>query len=314
MNELRFPAPEAYERAALRLRSWMKACVLCPRRCGVNRLAGQRGFCRAGRLAAVNTYQLHPGEEPPISGQHGSGTVFFAGCTLACRFCQNYAISQEGWGEELEAPQLARIFLELQEAGAHNINLVTPTPHAAAILEALALARRAGLRLPIVYNTSGYERPAVIRQLDGLIEIYLPDYKYADENAARRLSNAPGYAKYCSMALTEMFDQVGNLDYDDDGVATQGILVRHLVLPENLAGTAWVLRELTRVCGRRVAVSLMSQYFPAYKAAQTKGVGRPISAAEYAAARQALDEAGVGLAFVQSLSSATDELTPRFRR
>lgn len=314
MDKRHFPPPESYGKAAERLSGWLKACVLCPRRCGVNRLSGQRGYCRAGLEAVVNTHQLHHGEEPPISGERGSGTVFFAGCTLGCRFCQNYRISQEGWGEELDAARLARVFLELQEAGAHNINLVTPTPHVVAILRALALARRAGLTLPIVYNTSGYERPAVINQLVGLIEIYLPDYKYADEGAARRLSDAPGYAKYCSASLERMFDQVGNLELDDDGVAVSGILARHLVLPENLAGTAWVMRELRRICGRDVAVSLMSQYFPTHKAGQTKGIGRPITAAEYAAARQALDDAGIGLAFVQSLSAANDELVPRFKR
>lgn len=314
MADIKYPVPEMYRRAAARLRRWLKACVLCPRACKADRLSGKSGFCRAQVKAVVNTAQLHPGEEPPISGTRGSGTVFFAGCTLGCRFCQNYQISQEGWGEEIDDQRLAQVFLELQKAGAHNINLVTPTPHLVAILEALAIAREQGLAIPIVYNTSGYERAATIRALDGLIEIYMPDYKYGNEDAAIRLSDAKGYVRHASAALEEMFRQVGNLQLDDDGVATGGILVRHLVLPEGLAGTRKVLAELVRICGKGVAVSLMSQYFPAYKAMQTKGIARPVSNAEYAEARQALDDSGIRLAFVQSLHSANDELVPRFRR
>ncbi len=314
MADRKFAPPEAYRKAASRLRRWLRACVLCPRACRVDRLAGERGYCRAAEKAVVNTAQLHPGEEPPISGHKGSGTVFFAGCTLGCRFCQNYRISQEGWGEELSDQQLAELFLELQSAGAHNINLVTPTPHLAAILEALAIAREKGLAIPIVYNTSGYERAATIRALDGLIEIYMPDFKYADDQAAQRLSDAKDYVRHASASLEEMFSQVGNLRFDDNGVATEGVLVRHLVLPNGLAGTRWVLGELVRICGRNVAVSLMSQYFPTHKAMQTKGIDRPITNAEYAEARQAMDDAGIRLGFVQSLHSANDELVPRFRR
>ena len=314
MSERKFAPPEAYRKAAARLRRWLRACVLCPRACKVDRLAGERGYCRAAEKAVVNTAQLHPGEEPPISGHNGSGTVFFAGCTLGCRFCQNYQISQEGWGQEISDQQLAGVFLELQNAGAHNINLVTPTPHLAAILEALAIAREQGLAIPIVYNTSGYERAAAIRALAGLIEIYMPDFKYADDQAALRLSDAKDYVRHASASLEEMFSQVGNLQVDENGVATGGVLVRHLVLPNGLAGTKWVLGELVRICGKNVAVSLMSQYFPTYKAMQTKGIDRPITKAEYAEARQALDEVGIRLGFVQGLSSANDELVPRFRR
>ena len=223
----------------------------CPRACKVDRLAGERGYCRAAEKAVVNTAQLHPGEEPPISGHNGSGTVFFAGCTLGCRFCQNYQISQEGWGQEISDQQLAGVFLELQNAGAHNINLVTPTPHLAAILEALAIAREQGLAIPIVYNTSGYERAAAIRALAGLIEIYMPDFKYADDQAALRLSDAKDYVRHASASLEEMFSQVGNLQFDENGVTTGGVLVRHLVLPNGLAGTKWVLGELVRICGKK---------------------------------------------------------------
>lgn len=307
------PPPEAYRRAAGRLRRWLKSCVLCPRACRVDRLAGQVGYCRApAHRAPVNIAQLHHGEEPPISGHQGSGTVFFAGCTLGCRFCQNFAISQQGWGDELDAQELALVFLKLQLAGAHNLNLVTPTPHLVVILEALAIARQAGCTLPVVYNTSGYERAAVIRQLAGLVEIYLPDYKYADNQVAARLSDAPNYVEHCRAALREMFEQVGDLELDDQGVAVRGVLVRHLVLPNGLSGSEEVLRDLVRLGGRGVWVSLMSQYTPMHLAPQTPGIERGVNPAEYRAAREALAEAGIENGFVQDLASACDEFLPDF--
>ncbi|KMY68153.1 hypothetical protein AAU61_09200 [Desulfocarbo indianensis] len=308
-----FPEPQAYRRAAGVLRRWLKACVICPRACRVNRLAGERGFCRAGVKAVVNVAQLHHGEEPPISGSGGSGTVFFAGCTMACRFCQNYQISQEGWGEELAPEDLAAVFLRLQLSGAHNLNLVTPTPHLPAILEALAIARENGCRLPVVYNTSGYERAAVIRRLAGLVEIYLPDYKYADNQVAARLSQAPNYVEHCRASLAEMFRQVGPLQMDEQGVALRGVLVRHLVLPQNLSGTDRVLPDLVRITGPEVWLGLMSQYYPAYKAKETPGLERRLIAAEYRAAERALEEAGIENGFVQGLDSSNGEYLPGFK-
>ncbi len=309
------PPPEAYRRAAAHLRRWLKACVLCPRACRVDRLAGAVGYCRApGERAPVNIAQLHHGEEPPISGHKGSGTVFFAGCTMGCRFCQNHAISQEGWGEELNPQELALVFLELQLAGAHNLNLVTPTPHLVVILEALAIAREAGCSLPVVYNTSGYERAATIRQLAGLVEVYLPDYKYADNRVAARLSDAPNYVEHCRAALREMCEQVGELELDDQGVARRGVLVRHLVLPHDLSGSAEVLRDLVRLGGRGVWVSLMSQYTPMHRAFETPGLERGVNLAEYQAAKDALAEAGIENGFVQDLTSASEEFLPGFVR
>jgi putative pyruvate formate lyase activating enzyme len=304
--------PQAYAQAAAYLRRWLKSCVLCPRACRVDRLAGAKGFCRAGLTAPVNIAQLHHGEEPPISGSQGSGTVFFAGCTLACRFCQNFAISQEGWGQEMDAEDLAAVFLELQLAGAHNLNLVTPTPHLVVILEALAIAREHGLKLPVVYNTSGYERAATIRRLAGLVDIYLPDYKYADNAVALRLSQGRGYVEHCRASLREMFEQVGDLALDEQGVAVKGVLVRHLVLPHNLSGSDQVLKDLLRLGGRGVWVSLMSQYTPLYQARQTEGIERPLLAAEYEAAIAALEEAGIANGFVQGLSSANGKYVPGF--
>ncbi len=307
-----FPPPAAYARAAARLKRWLKACVLCPRACRADRLAGQRGFCRAGLSAPVNLAQLHHGEEPPISGSRGSGTVFFAGCTLACRFCQNFSISQQGWGQEMDAEELAQVFLDLADQGAHNLNLVTPTPHLVVILEALALARERGCALPVVYNTSGYERAAAIRLLAGLVEIYLPDYKYTDDAVATRLSGAGNYALHCREALREMFEQVGHLELDQDGVAVRGVLVRHLVLPHGLSQTPEVMADLARLGGRGVWVSLMSQYTPLYKASQTPGLERPLLAYEYEAALAGLDNAGLENGFIQGLASADGKYVPGF--
>ncbi len=308
----KFPEPEAYRRAARVLKRWLKACVICPRGCRNDRLQGERGFCGAGLKAVVNTAQLHHGEEPPISGSSGSGTIFFSGCTLACRFCQNYQISQEGHGEEVSAEDLAAIFLRLQLNGAHNLNLVTPTPHLVPILEALAIARENGCLLPVVYNTSGYERAATIRHLAGLVEIYLPDYKYFDNQVATRLSDAPNYVEHCRAALTEMHRQVGPLQLDDNGVAIRGVLVRHLVLPHNYSGTDKVLPDLVSIGGPEVWVGLMSQYNPMYKACDTPGLERRLLGAEYRAATQALEKAGIENGFVQGLASSNGDYLPGF--
>ena len=307
------PPPGAYRKAAATLRSWQKACVICPRRCGANRLAGERGFCRAGEKAVVNTAQLHFGEEPPISGSAGSGTVFFSGCTLACRFCQNHEISQSCRGEELNAEGLALVFMRLMLGGAHNLNMVTPTPHLPVILDALAIARENGCMLPVVYNTSGYERAAVIRRLAGLVDIYLPDYKYADDKAAARLSGADNYVRNCRESLAEMFRQAGGLELDGQGVALRGVLVRHLVLPNGLSGTEKVLPDLVRLGGPGVWLSLMSQYYPAHLSLETPGLERRINRREYQKALDAMEAAGIENGFAQELSSAEAEYFPGFK-
>ena len=291
--------------------SWLKSCTLCPRTCKVNRLKGEKGYCRAPGLSApVASAQLHHGEEPAISGRRGSGTVFFAGCTMGCRFCQNHDISHGEAGEQLTARDLAALFLQLQLSGAHNLNLVTPTPHVTVILQALAIARDNGCNLPVVYNTSGYEHAAVIRRLAGLVEIYMPDFKYADARAAERLSHAPDYVEHCRSALAEMQRQVGPLHLDESGAAKGGLLVRHLVLPHDLAGTEQVMGDLVRICGPGVWVSLLSQYHPAHKAGQTPGLERPVSLAEFQRARQALEQAGISHGYVQGIRSQNGEYLP----
>ncbi len=272
----------------------LSSCELCPHRCGVNRLAREQGICRMGALAKVSSWNLHRWEEPPLSGTRGSGTIFFSGCTGRCRFCQNYPISQLGHGEVVEVQRLAAMMLELQRKGAHNINLVTPTHFAPQILAALVHAARAGLSLPLVYNTSGYERETTLRLLDGVVDIWLPDAKYADDAIARRLSGFSSYVPFNQAALREMFRQVGShLQLDADGLASRGLIVRHMVLPGGLAGTEQVLGWLASALSPEVHVSLMDQYFPAYHALDDPLLCRKVTTDEYLAALDAFETAGL---------------------
>jgi putative pyruvate formate lyase activating enzyme len=278
----------------------LAACTLCPRRCGVNRLEGEVGFCRAGASPAVASWNIHRWEEPPISGRRGSGTIFFTYCTAGCVFCQNYPISQLGVGRVVPVERLAEMMLELQKWGCHNINLVTPTHFVPQILAALERAIGGGLRLPLVYNSSGYETVEVLRLLDGVVDIYLPDAKYADDETARRLSRFPGYVQANRAALQEMFRQVGEeLILDDAGLARRGLIIRHLVLPGGLAGTAEVLRWIAAALSPRLHVSVMAQYFPAHRAVGHPILGRKVTANEYEAALGALDAVGLRNGWVQ---------------
>jgi putative pyruvate formate lyase activating enzyme len=269
-------------------------CELCPHRCGVDRLAGERGICRMGELPKVSSWNLHAWEEPPISGTRGSGTIFFSGCTGRCRFCQNYPISQLGYGQVVSVEQLAAMMLELQRKGAHNINLVTPTHFLPAILAALPTAIRGGLRLPLVYNTSGYERVEALQLLEDVVEIWLPDAKYADDAIAQRLSGFRDYVQHNRAALREIYRQVGpELLVGEQGLAKRGLIVRHMILPGGLAGTAQVLAWLAQNLSPQVHVSLMDQYFPAHRTVGDPLLGRKILPEEYQAALEAFDAAGL---------------------
>jgi putative pyruvate formate lyase activating enzyme len=281
----------------------LRTCVLCPRRCGKDRLAGAVGWCRAGALAKVASWNLHRWEEPPISGWAGSGTIFFSNCTARCLFCQNYPISQLGVGREVTAARLAGMMLELQSKGAHNINLVTPTHFVPQFLQALAVAIPQGFRLPIVYNSSGYESPETLALLDGIVDIYLPDAKYADEQIAKRISGYTGYVAANRAALVEMLRQVGDeLVLDDLGIARRGMIVRHLVLPNELSQTAEVLAWLADNLSPRVWVSVMDQYFPAHKAVDHPLLGRKLVPGEFAAAVDAFHAAGLENGWLQEHS------------
>ncbi|MFC2030874.1 radical SAM protein [Chloroflexota bacterium] len=276
-------------------------CRLCPHRCNVDRLRGERGICGMGDLPKVSSWNLHAWEEPPISGTRGSGTIFFSGCTGRCRFCQNYPISQLGYGDVVTTRRLGDMMVELQRKGAHNINFVTPTHFMPQVLAALPVAIDAGLRLPLVYNTSGYERVEALRLLEDIVDLWLPDAKYPDDHLASRLSGFSNYVDHNRAALREINRQVGDeLVLDADGLAIRGMIVRHLVLPEGLAGTGEVLCWIADALSPRVHVSLMDQYFPAHRALNDPELGRRIAAEEYGYALEALDDSGLERGWYQN--------------
>jgi putative pyruvate formate lyase activating enzyme len=277
----------------------LKHCDLCPHGCGVNRFAGETGVCRAGARPRIASANIHRGEEPPISGTRGSGTIFLTGCSLHCRFCQNFPISQLGNGNDLSTVELAERFVRLQALGAHNINFVTPTHFLPQILAALLLAVPKGFRLPIVWNSSGYERIDALRLLDGIVDIYLPDMKYAADDQAVRLSAAPGYREINRAAVREMLRQVGHLELDEAGVAVRGLIIRHLVLPCGSAGSRETMAWIGANLGRETHVSLMKQYFPAHEASSVPGIDRKLTEGEYDEAVSALEEAGLENGWVQ---------------
>jgi putative pyruvate formate lyase activating enzyme len=275
-------------------------CRLCPHECRVNRLADGRGICRMGAQPKIASWNVHPWEEPPISGAGGSGTIFLSGCTGRCIFCQNYSISQMGYGNEVSTERFASMMIELQRRGVHNINFVTPTHFVPQILAAVDVAAGWGLRIPLVYNTSGYERVETLRLLDGVIDIYLPDIKYAVDAVAKRFSGFVRYAQRDRLALKEMFRQVGpRLVCDDTGIARRGMIVRHLVLPDGLAGTAEAMRWIAQELSPDVHVSLMDQYFPTYRSVNDAELGRKVTEEEYEAALDAFEAAGLQNGWLQ---------------
>ena len=271
----------------------LQHCDLCPRRCGADRLHGKKGFCKTGAMAKVYSFSLHHGEEPPVSGTRGSGTIFFSGCTMGCVYCQNFKFSQQEAGSEVSAGQLAQCMMELQRQGCHNINLVTPTHVLPQILAALCVAVPQGLRIPLVYNTGGYELSATIALLKGVVDIYLPDMRYIDAAMGMRYSAAPGYPSYNQAAVRQMHAQAGLPEFDEEGMIKKGVIIRHLVLPGNISGTDGVLRFLAKEISCDAYVSLMSQYLPCYQAQGIPEIARRISREEYDAAQGAMRRFGL---------------------
>ncbi len=261
----------------------MEACTLCPRRCGARRLAGATGFCQAtGTRLAVASHTPHFGEERPLVGSGGSGTIFFSNCNLRCVFCQNWDISQRGRGRDTSIEELAAMMLNLQQRGCHNINLVTPTHYAAHLLKAIDLAAAGGLRIPIVYNTSGWERLDVLKMLDGVVDIYLPDLKYADPAMAVKYSEGAGsYVEKTRQAILEMHRQVGVAKVADDGLIRRGLMIRHLVMPSDVGGSIDTMEWIARELPPDTYVNIMSQYRPQYRAYQFREISRPVSRDEY---------------------------------
>ena len=263
------------------LKEFLKECRLCPRECRVNRLDGEVGVCQAGSDLTISSAFPHFGEEPPLVGNHGSGTIFLTHCNLRCLFCQNYDISHLGRGERITSSDMARIMLRLQEAGCHNINFVTPTHYAPQIIASLPESIEKGLRLPIVYNCSGYESIEVIRLLEGIVDIFMPDAKYMDEKYSRRFSNAPDYPEVIKKVLKEMHRQVGDLTINSKGIAERGLLIRHLVMPGGVASSETMLKFIAEEISIHSFVNIMEQYRPEYQAHEYPEISRRITLKEY---------------------------------
>ncbi len=280
-------------------KKYLSPCTVCPRECRTNRLEGQKGICLSGRDVRVSSYNLHYGEEPPISGTRGSGALFFAGCSLKCRFCQNYPISQLNHGNDCSPVELAGRMLELQRMGAHNINLVTPTHVVPSIIEATFIAAHNGLTIPLAYNSGGYDAMDMLRLLDGIVDIYMPDIKYASDERAFRYSTVRDYVAVNRQAIIEMHRQVGDLVLDGSGVAHRGLIIRHLVLPDDIAGTRASMEFVAEHVSRQTYVSLMSQYFPAHRAHSYRELSKCITQEEYAYAFKCLEMYGLENGWVQ---------------
>ena len=277
----------------------LECCCICPRKCGVNRLKGQKGFCKTGLKPLIYSFLAHHGEEPPISGKFGSGAIFFSNCNMHCVYCQNYEFSQEGRGGETDFGALAQIMLELQEQGCHNINLVTPTHIMPQILKSLSIAVSKGLNIPIVYNTGGYELPEIIKLLDGIVDVYLADMRYADERNALKYSSAPGYPEYNMASVKEMHRQVGIAKINNFGIIKKGLVIRHLVLPNNISGTDKIMRFIKEDISQDTYISLMSQYLAYYKASGYKEICRRLTEREYEQAKDIMHKYGLHNGWVQ---------------
>ncbi len=284
-GELANRVSEAYEHLSI--------CDVCAWECPVDRRAGKIGVCRTGELASVSSYGSHMGEEDPLRGWRGSGTIFFTRCNLRCQYCQNHDISQTDSGDEVEPDKIARMMLELQSLGCHNVNFVSPSHVVPQILAAVLIAAQAGLQIPLVYNTGGYDSLAMLRLLDGVIDIYMPDMKYSEPGAARRYSKIRNYPQVNQSAVKEMHRQVGDLQVDQKGVAQRGLLVRHLVLPEGIAGTEEIVRFLSDKISPHTYLNLMDQYHPAYKSPSYPELNRRLTKQEYQSAVDSAQSAGL---------------------
>ena len=295
-----------------KMRSALSQCNVCPRNCGADRTNRKTGFCRAPYLPKVALVSRHDWEEPPISGTKGSGTVFFSHCNLGCVFCQNHDISQDGFGQEITVERLAEIFLEQQERGFHNVNLVSAVQFIPQVAKALTIAKAQGLSIPVVYNSNGYESIDGLKILEGLVDIYLPDFKYWDDALGLEYSKAPHYRETVSAAILEMRRQTGADVLDENGIMKKGIILRHLVLPGHYKDSFKVLDWVKEHLSEETFVSLMSQYTPMYQAKEIKPLSRKLTTFEYDKVVDHFFEIGLKNGFMQKRSSATSEYTPSF--
>ena len=289
----------------------LEKCAICPHNCGINRLNNQIGRCKSKDTVKVALYSTHNFEEPCISGKKGSGTVFFSNCNMNCVFCQNYEISQQGKGKEISIEELAEIFIKQQEKDVENINLVTPTSYVPQILEAIKIARKNGLKLPIVYNTNGYEKVETLKMLEGYVDIYLPDFKYSDNELGKRLSKVDNYFEIVTEALKEMYRQTGKVVFNGEGIMQKGMIIRHLVLPNHILNSRRVLKWINENM-HDVYVSVMAQYFPTYKAKEIGDINRKLTKEEYEQIENYLYRLDLENGYIQELGEHEEEYVPHW--
>ena len=287
-------------------------CEICPRKCKVNRNNNQIGWCKSTDRVKIGLYSTHDFEEPCISGDKGSGTVFFSNCTMNCIFCQNYEISQLGKGKEISIEELSNIFIMQQEKGVHNINLVTPTSYVYQIIEAIKIAKVKGLNIPIVYNTNGYENIETIKALNGYVDVYLPDLKYAEEKLATEYSGAKNYFEVATKAIKEMIKQVGKIKLNEDGIIQKGVIIRHLVLPNHIENSKKVLLWIKQNLPNDIYVSIMAQYFPTYKAKENQKLNRKLTKKEWEQIEKYVEEIDIENGFIQELGDHEEEYVPKW--
>ena len=289
----------------------LEKCAICPHNCGINRLNNQIGRCKSKDTVKVALYSTHNFEEPCISGKKGSGTVFFSNCNMNCVFCQNYEISQQGKGKEISIEELADIFIKQQEKDVENINLVTPTSYVPQIIEAIKIARKNGLKLPIVYNTNGYEKVETLKMLEGYVDIYLPDFKYSDDDLGKRLSKVDNYFEIVTEALKEMYRQTGKAVFNGEGIMQKGMIIRHLVLPNHILNSRRVLKWINENM-HDVYVSVMAQYFPTYKAKEIDDINRKLTKEEYEQIENYLYRLDLENGYIQELGEHEEEYVPNW--
>lgn len=290
----------------------IEKCSICPHMCGINRNNGQVGRCKSSNKVKIALYSVHDFEEPCISGENGSGTVFFSNCNMNCVFCQNYEISQQGKGKEITIERLAEIFLEQQNRNVNNINLVTPTSYVPQIIEAIKIARVNGLKIPIVYNTNGYENVETLKMLECYIDIYLPDLKYAEDNLGLEYSKVKNYFEIATTAIKEMYRQVGSPKLNNDGIIEKGLIIRHLILPSNIENSKKVLKWIKENMDKDVYVSVMAQYFPTYKAKQIENINRKLTKEEYEEIENYLYDLDIENGYIQELGEHEEEYVPKW--
>lgn len=290
----------------------LQKCEICPHKCKIDRTKNQVGRCKSKDTVKVALASIHNFEEPCISGRNGSGTVFFSNCNLSCEFCQNYEISQQGLGKEISIERLAEIFIEQQLRGADNINLVSPTSYAVQIIEAIKIAKNNGLKIPIIYNTNGYENIETLKLLEGYIDIYLPDLKYAENDLAKKYSKIENYFEIATSAIKEMYRQVGENEYDENGIIKAGIIIRHLILPNHTENSKKVLKWIAENMPKNITVSVMAQYFPTYKAKEIKDINRKITKYEYQKIENYLYSLDLENGYIQEMGNNEEIYVPKW--